>query len=52
MVDGIMENRVTEPDGTDNFPLAEAATLLTVFSQPEVLFFILLTTEFVTVEGT
>jgi len=48
----LWKTAVTEPDGTDNFPLAEAATLLTVFSQPEVLFFILLTTEFVTVEGT
>jgi hypothetical protein len=43
---------VIAPDGTDSFPLAEAATLLTVFSQLELLFFILLTTEFVTVDGT
>jgi hypothetical protein len=48
----LWKTAVTAPDGTDCFPLAEAATLLTVFSQPEVLFFILLTTEFVTVEGT
>jgi len=39
------------PDGIDAFPDPEDAALLTVLSHPELLFFILLTTERVTGDG-